>query len=46
MTDINQEFQRALKFQREGKLQEAESISIYINIHNSDSNHFLDTLNT
>ena len=37
MTDINQEFQRALKFQKEGKLQEAESI--YINILKSDSDH-------
>ncbi|MCL2930457.1 MAG: FkbM family methyltransferase [Trichodesmium sp. MAG_R01] len=43
MTDINQEFQRALKFQKEGKLQEAESI--YINILKSDSNHVASLIN-
>lgn len=43
MTDINQEFQRALKFQREGKLQEAESI--YINILKSDSDHVASLIN-
>ena len=43
MTDINQEFQTALKFQKEGKLQEAESI--YINILKSDSNHVASLIN-
>ena len=43
MTDINQEFQRALKFQKEGKLQEAESI--YINILKSDSDHVASLIN-
>ncbi|NEQ38059.1 MAG: FkbM family methyltransferase [Okeania sp. SIO3I5] len=43
MTDINQEFQTALKFQKEGKLQEAESI--YIKILKSDSNHVASLIN-
>lgn len=43
MTDINQDFQTALKFQKEGKLKEAESI--YINILKSDSNHVASLIN-
>ncbi|MDJ0519070.1 MAG: FkbM family methyltransferase [Trichodesmium sp. MO_231.B1] len=43
MTDINQEFQTALKLQKEGKLQEAESR--YINILKSDSNHVASLIN-
>ncbi|MGD1712470.1 FkbM family methyltransferase [Dapis sp. BLCC M172] len=43
MTNINQEFQTALKFQKEGKLQQAESI--YINILKSDSNHVASLIN-
>ncbi len=43
MTDINQEFQIALKLQKEGKLQEAESR--YINILKSDSNHVASLIN-
>ncbi|NEQ76502.1 MAG: FkbM family methyltransferase [Okeania sp. SIO2C9] len=37
MTDINQDFQKAINLQKEGKLKEAESI--YIDILKSDSNH-------
>ncbi len=43
MTDINQDFQTALNFQKEGKLKEAESI--YINILKSDSNHVASLIN-
>lgn len=43
MTDINQDFQKALNFQKEGKLKEAESI--YINILKSDSNHVASLIN-
>jgi len=43
MTDINQQFQTALNFQKEGKLKEAESI--YINILKSDSNHVASLIN-
>ncbi|MGD1804247.1 FkbM family methyltransferase [Dapis sp. BLCC M126] len=43
MTDINQEFQRAIQLQKEGNLQEAESI--YINILKSDSNHVASLIN-
>ena len=43
MTDVNQEFQKALKFQKEGKLKEAEST--YINIIKSDSNHVASLIN-
>ncbi|MGK7920130.1 MAG: FkbM family methyltransferase [Trichodesmium sp.] len=43
MTDINQQFQAALNFQKEGKLKEAESI--YINILKSDSNHVASLIN-
>jgi len=43
MTDINQEFQTAIKLQKEGNLQGAESI--YINILKSDSNHVASLIN-
>ncbi|MCL2930958.1 MAG: protein arginine N-methyltransferase [Trichodesmium sp. MAG_R03] len=43
MTDVNQEFQTALKFQKEGKLKEAELT--YIKILKSDSNHVASLIN-
>ncbi len=43
MIDINQDFQKALNLQKEGKVKEAESI--YINILKSDSNHVASLIN-
>ena len=43
MMDINQKLQAAIKFQKEGNLQEAESI--YIDILKSDSNHVASLIN-
>ncbi|NEP81263.1 MAG: FkbM family methyltransferase [Okeania sp. SIO3C4] len=43
MTDINQDFQKAINLQKEGKLKEAEST--YIEILKSDSNHVPSLIN-